>query len=121
MRKNKENNTRSKSGLLHWWHQKITAILLLPATLWFIFILPEFIGLEYKEKLDWINTAPNYMILSVFFIISAYHAKLGLTVVIEDYIHNRRSKKILITLITVIMLLVTFMILSYLFLKGLGK
>ena len=120
MRKNKENNNSSKSGLLHWWHQKITAILLLPATLWFIFILPVFIELEYKEKLDWINITPNYMILSVFFIISAYHAKLGLTVVIEDYIHNRRSKKILITLINVIMLLVIFMILSYLFLKGLG-
>ena len=52
MRKNKENNNSSKSGLLHWWHQKITAILLLPATLWFIFILPVFIELEYKEKLD---------------------------------------------------------------------
>ena len=120
MRKNKENNNSSTSGLQHWWHQKITAMLLLPATLWFIFTLPDFMGLEYKEKLDWINTAPNYLILSFFFIISAYHAKLGLTVVIEDYIHNRRYKKILITLIIVLMLLVTIMILSFLFFKGLG-
>ena len=57
-----EQKTKSKktSGLKHWWHQKVTAIIILPLTLWFIISFPGFINLNYNEKLDWINYDINF-------------------------------------------------------------
>ena len=52
--------------------------------------------------------------------LSAYHFKLGLTVVIEDYIHNERLKKILSITINVLVVLVVLLILTFGFYKILG-
>ena len=97
------------SGLKHWWHQKITAILLLPLTLWFIICLPNFIKLNYNEKLAWINYDLNFILISLFFIISSYHMKLGLNVVFEDYIHNNKLKKIFSILVSILISLIIFL------------
>ena len=94
-------NIKLESGLRHWLYQKITAILLIPITIWFLLNFPRFFKLNFNEKIYWINNSPNYYLLTIFFIISAFHFKLGLTVVIEDYIHNNRIKRIMLTFITI--------------------
>ena len=120
MKKKYINKSSIESGLQHWWHQKISAVLLLPITLWFIFNLPDFVIIDYKDKLIWINMPLNMFLLGTFFLLSAYHFKLGLTVVIEDYIHNERLKKILSITINVLVLLVVLLILIFGFYKILG-
>ena len=120
MKKKYINKSSIESGLQHWWHQKISAVLLLPITLWFIFNLPDFVIIDYKDKLIWINMPLNMFLLGIFFLLSAYHFKLGLTVVIEDYIHNERLKKILSITINVLVLLVVLLILIFGFYKILG-
>ena len=101
-------NAKLESGLRHWLYQKITAILLIPITIWFLLKLPRFFKLNFDEKIYWINNSPNYYLLTFFFIISALHFKLGLTVVIEDYIHNSVVKKLLLTIISIIALFIMF-------------
>ena len=83
---NKKNNL--ESGLNHWLFQKVTAALLIPITIWVLLKLPKFIQLSFSDKLSWINSSLNLYLIALFFIISAFHFKLGLTVIIEDYIHN---------------------------------
>ena len=90
---NKKNNL--ESGLNHWLYQKVTAVLLIPITIWVLLKLPKFIQLSFSDKLSWINSSLNLYLVSLFFIISAFHFKLGLTVIIEDYIHNSIVKKYL--------------------------
>ena len=101
---NKKNNL--ESGLNHWLFQKVTAVLLIPITIWVLLKLPKFIQLSFSDKLSWINSSLNLYLIALFFIISAFHFKLGLTVIIEDYIHNSTVKKYLIVIISIISLLI---------------
>ena len=103
-------NDKRISGLKHWWHQKITAVLLLPLTLWFMCSIPDFFTFSYVEKIEWINYGLNFYLISLFFIISSYHMKLGLFVVVEDYIHNENLKKIFSILVNVVILLIILLI-----------
>ena len=109
-----------ESGLKHWVYQKITAVLLIPITIWLLLSFPSFVELNFEEKIYWINNSPNYYLLTVFFIISAFHFKLGLTVVIEDYIHNRVVNKLLLVVIKVIALFIVFSSLALCIYKILG-
>ena len=93
---NKKNNL--ESGLNHWLFQKVTAVLLIPITIWVLLKLPKFIQLSFSDKLSWINSSLNLYLIALFFIISAFHFKLGLTVIIEDYIHTENLQKNIVSL-----------------------
>ena len=114
-------NVKLESGLKHWLYQKITAILLIPVTLWFLLNMPRFFKLNFDEKIYWINNSPNYYLLTIFFIISALHFKLGLTVVIEDYIHNSRLKKLLSIIVKIIALSIILLSIILVILKNFGN
>ena len=116
----KEIIDNKSSGLTHWWHQKLTALLMLPITIWFIINIPSFMSASYQEKLLWLHNKPNYYLLAFFFIVSSYHMKLGLTVVIEDYIHNDNLKKILSIFISVIVVCIILLTLLLCIYKNLG-
>ena len=115
---NKKNNL--ESGLNHWLYQKVTAVLLIPITIWVLLKLPKFIQLSFSDKLSWINSSLNLYLIALFFIISAFHFKLGLTVIIEDYIHNSIVKKYLIVIISIIALLIASLSLGLCVFKNLG-
>ena len=88
-----------KAGQHHWWLQRVTAIALIPLTLWVVFSLASLIGQDYRTVKIWF-TLPHHTVLSVLFIVTAaYHASLGLQVIVEDYIHHLGIKQaVLITL-----------------------
>ena len=115
---NEKNNL--ESGLNHWLYQKVTAVLLIPITVWVLLKLPKFMQLSFSDKLSWINSSLNLYLLAFFFIISAFHFKLGLTVIIEDYIHNSIVKKFLLIIISIIALLIVLFSLGLCVYKNLG-
>ena len=81
-----------KAGQHHWWLQRVTAIALIPLTLWVVFSLASLIGQDYRTVKIWF-TLPHHTVLSVLFIVTAaYHASLGLQVIVEDYIHHKPLK-----------------------------
>ena len=90
--KEKVYNTNEvhESGLKHWWQQKLTAVAMLPLSVWLLLNLPKFLSLSYEKKVIWLNSIPNFIFLIFFLLIASYHMRLGLTVVVEDYIHNIR-------------------------------
>ena len=94
-------NEKNSKGLKHWFYQKISALLMIPLTFWFLIKLPFFISLSYNAKLVWLITFPNSIILIIFYIVAGLHMKLGLTVVVEDYFHNERIKNFLLAFITI--------------------
>lgn len=83
------NHGPAGSGVEHWWAQRFSAILLIPLTIWLIWTLAVLAGAEYEVARDWI-AAPWNATMAVLLVGAAfYHARLGLQVVIEDYVHHR--------------------------------
>jgi succinate dehydrogenase / fumarate reductase, membrane anchor subunit len=82
----------AKQGTHHWWHQRLTALALLPLSLWFIYSLVSMTSADYNSLINWLRL-PYVAVLLIFFVISLfYHAQLGLQVVIEDYINSEWQK-----------------------------
>ncbi len=82
----------SKSGTSHWWAQRVSALALIPLTLWFIYSAMKFIGMDLFAFRAWLNEPGSVLLLSLFLIALFYHMQLGLQVVIEDYVHGEKNK-----------------------------
>lgn len=77
----------AKTGVNHWWWQRLTAIALVPLSLWFVITLMCMIGADHQTVVEWLQS-PNVTLLMVLFIIVLFHhAQLGMQVIIEDYVH----------------------------------
>ena len=79
----------AKSGVGHFWWQRVTAIALALLVPYIVFLL-ACVGVADVETLRATIAQPwNAILFTVFAIALFWHAKLGLQVVIEDYIHHR--------------------------------
>lgn len=82
----------AKSGTQHFWHQRLTAIANVPLTIGFIAILMSLLGRGHAAVVQ-ILGSPLVAIVMLLFIGSAtYHMKVGMQVIIEDYVHDEKLK-----------------------------
>ena len=82
----------AKQGSHHWWQQRLSALLLIPLSLWFVYSLLSMTSSDYNSVVQWLRL-PYVAVLLILFIISLfYHAQLGMQVVIEDYIDSEWQK-----------------------------
>ncbi|NOS90012.1 MAG: succinate dehydrogenase, hydrophobic membrane anchor protein [Methylococcaceae bacterium] len=76
----------AKTGTTHWWMQRVSAVALVPLTLWLITFLDMSLNAPFADTLTWLTTPFNTVCIVAWIIVAFYHAALGLQVVIEDYI-----------------------------------
>jgi succinate dehydrogenase / fumarate reductase, membrane anchor subunit len=76
----------SHSGVGHFWKQRVSAVALIPLTLWFLISVVGLVGLEYADVLIFLNNPVNAILMAAFVVLSLYHMTLGLEEVIIDYI-----------------------------------
>jgi succinate dehydrogenase / fumarate reductase membrane anchor subunit len=81
-----------KNGTSHWWAQRITAIALIPLSIWFIFSVVTLVGIDYSGFKIWLNKPGSVLLMVLFVLALFYHIQLGLQVVLEDYIHSEKIK-----------------------------
>ena len=79
----------AKSGTGHFWWQRVTAVILALLVPYIVFLLAHIGGSDADSLRETIAKPWNAIIFTVFAIALFWHAKLGLQVVIEDYIHDR--------------------------------
>jgi succinate dehydrogenase / fumarate reductase membrane anchor subunit len=86
------NIINSNGGTAHFWAQRLSAIGVFFAGLWFIYSVLQMPGFEYYEALEFIDTPFNSLMLIFLIFIMAYHSNLGIQVVVEDYVHAHKLK-----------------------------
>jgi len=82
----------ARSGAKHWWLQRVTAVALIPLTLWFVFAALRLVGASHEELLAWIGGPIPVVLLISLVLASFYHLALGLQVVIEDYVVGETTR-----------------------------
>ncbi len=82
----------AKAGTGHFWMQRITAITLIPLSLWMVSFTKQLLDASHQEVVQWLS-GPLDAVFAIAWVIAAfYHAALGLQVVIEDYVHTEWRK-----------------------------
>ena len=76
----------AKDGVHHWWMQRLTAIALVPLSLWFVFSIARYHVADYPTMLAWLHNPYVAVALVLYFTSAFYHSALGVQVVIEDYV-----------------------------------
>ena len=82
----------AKDGTGHWWSQRVTAVALVPLTLWFLFSLLMLPNLGYATVRTWLSFPMSAFLAALLVAVLTYHSYLGTTVVIEDYMHSKGLK-----------------------------
>jgi succinate dehydrogenase / fumarate reductase, membrane anchor subunit len=78
----------AKTGVEQWWRERISALALVPLTVWFAASIIMHTNSDYVTLIAWLRT-PIVSLLMVLLLAGIfYHAALGLQVVIEDYVHS---------------------------------
>ncbi len=89
----------AQSGTHHWWMQRVTAIALVPLTIWMLSCASCFTMKSQLELITWLKSPFIAIVMSLFVITSFYHAALGMQTIIEDYVHKKGTKIFLLLLV----------------------
>ncbi len=82
----------ARAGSKHWWAQRLTAIALVPLTLWFIWSIMHLTGASQADVADWLSSPVRLALLLALIAATFHHLQLGMQVVIEDYVPNEGVK-----------------------------
>jgi len=80
----------AKSGVHHWWIQRLTAVGLIPLTLWFVYAIAT--GCldvsSYESAREFIAKPMHAILLILLTFTMLHHSQLGVQVIVEDYVHG---------------------------------
>ena len=79
----------AESGTQHWWAQRLTAVALVPLTIWFVISMVAATGSDHATAREFIGSPVSAVLLILLIVATFHHAQLGLQVVIEDYVHTK--------------------------------
>ena len=82
----------AKDGTDHFWRQRLTAVANVPLSLFFVFLVIGLAGADY-ETFTSVIAMPVVAVPLLLVIVSAtIHMRLGMQIVIEDYVHHEGLK-----------------------------
>ena len=79
----------AKDGVHAWWLERVTAVALVPLTLWLTATLIAGRSRDYAAFIAWLRDPLAALLLVLLLLALFVHLALGLKVVIEDYVHGR--------------------------------
>ena len=88
----------ARSGTEHFIQQRLTAIANIPLTIVAVLIVISLIGRNHAAVAQILGSTPVAIVMLLFIISIFYHMKIGMRVIIEDYVHEERAKYVLLIL-----------------------
>jgi len=90
----------AKAGTEHWWHQRLTAIAGIPLVVFLIGYILLHRGASRAEIVASMHNPVVAVLMGLTIANLVWHMRLGLQVVIEDYVHTDHTKYLLLLLNT---------------------
>ena len=76
-------------GIKHWKYSRISSVLLIPLTIWFVVFFSKNFGMPFDQVVSSLSTPFNSFVMFVFITATIFHLQQGLQVIIEDYVYTR--------------------------------
>ena len=92
----------SHGGTGHFWVQRLTAVALVPLTIWFCFSLASMPNMTQENLVSWLGSPFNAALMILVIGVGLYHGKLGMQVILEDYVADQNIRTISIAAITLV-------------------
>jgi len=90
----------AKTGTADFWHQRLTAVANVPLTIAFVLIVVALLGRNHAAAQQILGTPLVAIVMLLFIGSITYHMRIGMQVIIEDYVHDETAKLALIMLNT---------------------
>ena len=78
----------SRKGAGEWWAERLSAIALVPLTIWFAASVIALTDSDRAAFVSWLETPFATICMVLLLIALFHHTALGLQVIIEDYVHS---------------------------------
>jgi succinate dehydrogenase / fumarate reductase membrane anchor subunit len=82
----------ARGGSSHWYAQRITAVALALLSVWLFVSLASLADASYEQVTGWLRWPLNSALALLLVVVAAWHAVLGLQVVVEDYVGDKGTR-----------------------------
>jgi succinate dehydrogenase / fumarate reductase membrane anchor subunit len=86
----------ARSGTEHFWRQRLTAVANVPLSIAFVFIVVALLGRNHAAVVQILGSPLVAVIMLLFIVSITTHMRIGMQVIIEDYVHDERAKLFLL-------------------------
>jgi succinate dehydrogenase / fumarate reductase membrane anchor subunit len=95
----------SKHGAQTWYHERLSSVATLLLFIWFIVSLIRLPRLDYDMVTRWLSSPLAAVPMVLLIYTTFWHAKDGLRVVVEDYVHDEGGKFFWLALVNFLFIL----------------
>lgn len=99
----------------HFWYQRVTALALIPLSVWLLVLLNKALTAPYADTVVWLASPVNAAAIVAWTLAVIFHAALGVQVVIEDYVSTLSVRHLAIRATNLIFLVLGIAALSAVF------